>query len=132
MQLGKWQSIATAPRRFTGVLYCLLLPIWRPTLNLALLLAVSGEKCELSAFTDAGYAGNVDDRRSVTGGAIMFYGGAISWMSKTQRVVALSSTESEYYALSSVAQEFIFLRSVLEFVRPSLPITCIEIFEDND
>ncbi|CAN0514207.1 unnamed protein product, partial [Discosporangium mesarthrocarpum] len=39
---------------------------------------------------------------------------------------------SEYYALSSVAQEVIFLRSVLEFVRPSLPSTCIEIFEDND
>ncbi|CAN0505641.1 unnamed protein product [Discosporangium mesarthrocarpum] len=62
----------------------------------------------------------------------MFYGGAISWMSRTQRVVALSSAESEYYALSSVAQEVIFLRSVLEFVRPSLPSTCIEIFEDND
>ncbi|CAN0359798.1 unnamed protein product, partial [Discosporangium mesarthrocarpum] len=58
----------------------------------------SGEKCELSASADASYAGNVDNRRSVTGGAIMFYGGAISWMSKTQRVVALSSTEIEYIA----------------------------------
>ncbi|CAM9986321.1 unnamed protein product [Choristocarpus tenellus] len=39
---------------------------------------------------------------------IMFAGGAISWMSKVQRVVALSSTESEYIALSSVAQELLF------------------------
>ncbi|CAM9917866.1 unnamed protein product [Choristocarpus tenellus] len=62
-------------------------------------------ECELSAYADASYAGDWKDRRSVTGGAI-------SWMSKVHRVVALSSTESEYIALSSVAQELLFLRSV--------------------
>ncbi|CAN0022658.1 unnamed protein product, partial [Choristocarpus tenellus] len=71
-------------------------------------------ECELSAYADASYAGDWNDRRSVTGGAIMFAGGAISWMSKVQRVVALSSTDSEYIALSSVAQELLFLRSVFE------------------
>ncbi|CAM9998562.1 unnamed protein product, partial [Choristocarpus tenellus] len=41
-------------------------------------------ECELSAYADASYAGEWNDRRSVTGGAIMFAGGApaISWMSK--------------------------------------------------
>ncbi|CAM9859640.1 unnamed protein product [Choristocarpus tenellus] len=72
-------------------------------------------ECELSVYADASYAGDWNDRRSVTGGAIVFAGGAISWMSKAQRVVALSSTESEYIVLSSVAQELIFLRSVFEF-----------------
>ncbi|CAN0034639.1 unnamed protein product, partial [Choristocarpus tenellus] len=57
---------------------------------------------ELSAYADASYAGDWNGRRSVTGGAIIFAGGAISWMSKVQRVVPLSSKESEYRALSSV------------------------------
>ncbi|CAN0451377.1 unnamed protein product, partial [Discosporangium mesarthrocarpum] len=40
----------------------------------------------------------------------MFYIRAISWMSKTPRVVAQSTTESEYIALSAVGQEILFLR----------------------
>ncbi|CAM9873969.1 unnamed protein product, partial [Choristocarpus tenellus] len=75
-------------------------------------------ECELSAYTDASYAGDWNDRRSVTRGAIMFAGGAISWMSKVQRVVALSFIDSEYIALSSVAQELLFLRSIFEFIQP--------------
>ncbi|CAN0024032.1 unnamed protein product, partial [Choristocarpus tenellus] len=82
-------------------------------------------ECELSVYADASYAGDWKGRRSVTGGAI-------SWMSKVQRVVALSSTESEYIALSSVAQELLFLRGVLEFIQPQFPRRCIELFEDND
>ncbi|CAM9924801.1 unnamed protein product, partial [Choristocarpus tenellus] len=92
----------------------------------------SNPKCELSAYADASYAGDWNDRRSVTGGAITFTRGAISWMSKVQRVVALSSTESEYIALSSVAQELLFLRSVFEFIQPQFPRRCIDLFEDND
>ncbi|CAM9805813.1 unnamed protein product [Discosporangium mesarthrocarpum] len=52
----------------------------------------------MSAFADASYAGDIDNRRSVTGGAVMFCGTAVAWMSKMQEVVALSSTESEYIA----------------------------------
>ncbi|CAN0508626.1 unnamed protein product [Discosporangium mesarthrocarpum] len=62
----------------------------------------------------------------------MFYGGAISWMSKTQRVVAQSTTESEYIALSTVGQEILFLGNVWEFIQPSLPRQQVMIFEDND
>ncbi|CAM9741626.1 unnamed protein product [Choristocarpus tenellus] len=62
----------------------------------------------------------------------MFAGGAISWMSKVQKVVALSSTESEFIALSSVAQELFFLISVFEFIQPQLSRCCIDLFEDNN
>ncbi|CAM9690530.1 unnamed protein product [Discosporangium mesarthrocarpum] len=55
-------------------------------------------ECVMSAFADASYAGDVDNRRPVTGGAVMFCGAAVSLMSKMQKVVALPSTESEYIA----------------------------------
>ncbi|CAN0512876.1 unnamed protein product, partial [Discosporangium mesarthrocarpum] len=58
------------------------------------------QECVISAYADASYAGDGDNRRSVTGGAVMFCGAAVAWMSKMQKVVALSSTESEYIALS--------------------------------
>ncbi|CAM9871048.1 unnamed protein product, partial [Choristocarpus tenellus] len=82
-------------------------------------------------YDDASYAGDWNDRKSVTGGEIMFAGGSISWMSKVQRVVALSSTESEYIALSSVAQELLFLRSVFELIQPQFPRRCIDLFEEK-
>ncbi|CAM9606119.1 unnamed protein product, partial [Choristocarpus tenellus] len=62
----------------------------------------------------------------------MFAGGAISWIPKVQRVVALSSTESEYIALSSMAQELLFLRSVFELIQLQFPRRCIDMFEEND
>ncbi|CAM9392343.1 unnamed protein product, partial [Discosporangium mesarthrocarpum] len=90
------------------------------------------QECVMSASGDASYAGDIDNRRSVTGGAVIFCGAAVAWMSKMQKVVALSFTESEYTALSSVAQEISFLRNVLEFIQPNLHRVCIEMFEDND
>ncbi|CAN0344402.1 unnamed protein product [Discosporangium mesarthrocarpum] len=62
----------------------------------------------------------------------MFCGAAVSWVSQMQKVVALSSTESAYIALSSVAQDVIFLGNVLEFIQSSLCSVCVEMFGDND
>ncbi|CAN0493553.1 unnamed protein product, partial [Discosporangium mesarthrocarpum] len=67
MQLGKWQSIATAPRRFHWRAVLSIITYLEAHSELDITFGGSGEKCELSAFTDASYAGNVDDRRSVTG-----------------------------------------------------------------
>ncbi|CAN0472495.1 unnamed protein product, partial [Discosporangium mesarthrocarpum] len=83
------------------------------------------EKCVLSAYADASLAGNLEDRRSVTGAAVMFCGGAVSWMFKLQKVVALSATESEYIALSAVAQD-VFIHE------EHIGVLCVEFFEDND
>ncbi|CAN0056659.1 unnamed protein product, partial [Choristocarpus tenellus] len=66
-------------------------------------------ECEFSAYADTSYTGDCNGRRSVTGGVTtLFAGGVLSWMSKVQTVVALSSMESEYIALSNVAQELLF------------------------
>ncbi|KAK8921022.1 hypothetical protein KSP39_PZI020059 [Platanthera zijinensis] len=63
----------------------------------------------LKGFTDSDWAGSIDDRKS-TGGFIFFVGSSpISWSSRKQRTVALSSTEAEYMALNSAACEAIWL-----------------------
>ncbi|KAH9293522.1 hypothetical protein KI387_041275, partial [Taxus chinensis] len=47
-------------------------------------------------YTDSDYAGSVDDRKSTSGYVFHLGSGPISWISKKQIVVALSSTEAEY------------------------------------
>lgn len=59
-------------------------------------------------FSDAAFA-NTDDRKSTSGYVFMSNGGAITWGSKKQTTIALSSTEAEYVALSEAAREAMWL-----------------------
>ena len=52
----------------------------------------------------------------MTGWCIFLCGALISWKSKSQKSVTLSSTESEYVAISEVCQEIIFIKNILEFM----------------
>ena len=50
----------------------------------------------MSVFTDANYAEKADDRRSVSGVAVTLGNSVVSWVSSTQEIVTLSTTEVEY------------------------------------
>jgi hypothetical protein len=67
----------------------------------------------LTGYSDSDWAGDVDTRRSVTAYVYQIAGGAVSWSSRLQATVALSSTEAEYMALCAAAQEGIQLRQLL-------------------
>lgn len=71
----------------------------------------------IKGYADADWAGCVDDRRSYTGFTFTFSEGPISWDSRKQRTVALSTTEAEYMSLSEAAKECIYLRSLMMELR---------------
>ena len=50
----------------------------------------------IEAYTDADWAGNPSDRRSTSGYFTLVGGNLVTWRSKKQKVVALSSAEAEF------------------------------------
>ena len=89
-----------------------------------------GEKDELLVYSDADYAGDVDDRHSTTGNLFLMSGGPVSWTSKKQPIVTLSTTEAEYVALSTATQEAVWIRKLLSDFGVS-PRQATTVMEDN-
>ena len=85
---------------------------------------------ELTGYSDADWAGDVGDRKSISGYIYFLGGAAISWKSSKQSCVALSTTEAEYIASSSASQEAIWLQQLMsDLLNKRVQETTI--FEDN-
>uniref|UniRef100_A0A3Q7HCA8 Uncharacterized protein n=1 Tax=Solanum lycopersicum TaxID=4081 RepID=A0A3Q7HCA8_SOLLC len=67
----------------------------------------------LIVFTDSDYKGNIHDRKSTFGFLFNLGSGAISWSSKIQEVVALSTSEAEYIAATSASCQAVWLRRLV-------------------
>ena len=74
---------------------------------------MDNDKWTIETYTDSDYAGDADNRISVTGYVIYLCEVPIMWKSKGQRSVALSSSEAEYVALSEAAKEIKFVAQLL-------------------
>jgi histone deacetylase 1/2 len=68
----------------------------------------------VSAFSDADWAGCVDDRRSTGGFAVFFGTNLISWSARKQPTVSRSSTEAEYKALANATAEMMWVQKLLQ------------------
>lgn len=79
---------------------------------------------------DADWAGDSSDRKSYTGWAFFAAGAAFSWESKKQSIVALSSTEAEYIALSSAAKEAVHIRKLVSEMGFG-DVKTVQIYSDN-
>ena len=64
-------------------------------------------------FTDADWAGNVDDRKSTSGGAFFLGKRLVSWTSKKQNCVSQSTAEAEYVAAAVNCSNFVWFKQLL-------------------
>ena len=81
-------------------------------------------------YSDADWAGDVNDRKSTSGYLFKISGAPVSWRSKKQSCIALSTAEAEYMALSSAAQEATWLRQLTKDLHNE-PTEPTVIKEDN-
>ena len=82
-------------------------------------------------YVDSNFATNKDNRKSVTGYVLTIGGCLVSFSSKTQPSVTLSSTEAEYVAASTCATEIKFIQMLMEEVVPWETVRPATILEDN-
>lgn len=72
------------------------------------------DNLKLTAYCDADFAGDTKTRRSTTGYIIYFAKCPISWCTRQQPIVALSTAEAEYIAAAECVKELLYLKSVCE------------------
>ena len=86
------------------------------TLDYSLIFKNDCDNLKLIGFSDADWASSLSDRRSITGYAFMLSecSSPVSWRSKKQQTVALSTCEAEYMALAAATQEAKFLLQLMK------------------
>ena len=102
----------------------------RDTVNYQLVFR--GDLKPLTGYTDADWAGDQDTRRSTSGYVFDVGSAAISWSSKRQPTVALSTCEAEYIGQTQATKEAVWLRGLLNQLNPSDQATkTVVIYCDN-
>ena len=88
------------------------------------------EEHEIVGYSDSDWAKDRETRKSISGFAIFFKGNLVSWKSKSQNTVTLSSTEAEYVALTLCVNEMIFIKNTCEGMKIEIKKPMI-VYMDN-
>jgi hypothetical protein len=87
-----------------------------------------GNQLDLYAFTDVDWAGCVDDRKSTSGATFYLGGCLVSWSSKKQSTVSLSTAEAEYIAAANCCTQVLWMKQMLSEIHihydAPIPIFC--------
>ena len=130
--VSKLSQHLSAPQNKHMVMAKHVLRYLKGTVDNELVYKRSEESLGLFAYSDSDWASSVHDRRSITGYCFSMtkHGGVISWKSKKQPTVALSTCEAEYMGLGSTTQESLYLIQLLNSMDANT-YDCVTIFEDN-
>ncbi|KAM0037429.1 putative RNA-directed DNA polymerase [Helianthus debilis subsp. tardiflorus] len=125
--VSKVSRFMEAPKRSHWEVAKRILKYVKGTLDQGVIYSKGGKQ-KLIGFSDSDYAGNVDDSKSTSGYIFHLGSGPVSWQSKKQKVVALSSTEAEYMALTLAGCQAIWLKGILDELQGKddypIPIYC--------
>jgi len=103
-----WSAVKRIPRYVSG------------TRNFGLKIKRS-QSMIISAFSDADWAGCLDDRRSTGGFAVFLGSNLVSWTARKQATVSRSSTEAEYKALANATAEMMWVQKLLTELKVAHP-----------
>jgi hypothetical protein len=84
------------------------------TMHQTLVFDGNEDKIGLHGYCDSGHAGDLETRKCTSGYVCFLSGAAISWSSRKQRTVALSTTEAEYMAITEARKEIVWLQRLLQ------------------
>ena len=91
-----------------------------------------GSGLKLTVFAYSDYAAASNDRRSVSGVAVMMGDTAVGWKSSMQKCVTTATCEEEYVALCDASKDALFPKAVLVFLQPELTGMGVDVFGDNE
>ena len=94
------------------------------------LLYSRGEMKDCVGYSNADWAGDMDDRKCTSGYVFQTGGAAVSWRSKKKANVTLSTAEAEYMALASAAQDAVWMRQLLSDLGVKQTAATL-LFDDN-
>eukprot|EP00253_Pinus_taeda_P034766 PITA_34766 len=89
-----------------------------------------GNNLIIQAFTDANWAGSVDDRKSTSGATLYLGVCLVSWLSKKQTSILLSTVEVEYIAATAYCTQVLWMKKTFQYLQVKFDEP-IPIFFDN-
>lgn len=90
-----------------------------------------GCKCNATIFSDAEWAGDTSDAKSVSGAVLLLNGMVIAWASKKQTSVALSTMEAEYVAAAVAVKNAAWVKQLLVEIGLWTPTRSVNLQVDN-
>lgn len=131
--VSKLSQYLAAPKQEHWVTAKHLLRYLKGTKDQELHYQKSEKSLQLEGYSDADWASDKNDRKSTTGYCFSLTenGPVISWKSRKQPTVALSTCEAEYMALAATTQESMYLVQLLNGIDKSNRHEPVKIYEDN-